>query len=200
MNRSTAKKVYGGSARERILDVATDLFYRQGYRATGINEVIDKSGVAKATFYNHFPSKDDLYEACLRGLSEKELHFVEEGIRAATEPRERFMSVLRWLKPWATETNFRGCAFLHAATEVPDPDSRLRMVGTKLYDGIRARIEQLAGELVASDPEKYGRFDAKTLANDYMVAFAGAVAQAEIYHAIWPVEQAIETIERLIGE
>jgi AcrR family transcriptional regulator len=196
---STAKKISASSARERILEVATDLFYRQGYRATGINEVIDKSGVAKATFYNHFPSKDELYEASLNILSENELRYVDEGINAATEPRERFLSVLKWLKPWATETNFRGCAFLHAATEVPNADSKIRKVGTRLYDSIRLRVERLAEDLVSCD-QAYQHLDAKKLASDYMVAFAGAVSQAEIYHAIWPIEQAIETIERLIGE
>ena len=196
---STAKKISASSARERILEVATDLFYRQGYRATGINEVIDKSGVAKATFYNHFPSKDELYEASLNILSENELRYVDDGINAATEPRERFLSVLKWLKPWATETNFRGCAFLHAATEVPNADSKIRKVGTRLYDSIRSRVERLAEELVSSD-QAYQHLDAKKLASDYMVAFAGAVSQAEIYHAVWPIEQAIETIERLIGE
>ena len=196
---STAKKISASSARERILEVATDLFYRQGYRATGINEVIDKSGVAKATFYNHFPSKDELYEASLNILSEHELRYVDDGINAATEPRERFLSVLKWLKPWATETNFRGCAFLHAATEVPNAESKIRKVGTRLYDSIRSRVERLAKELVSSD-QAYQHLDAKKLASDYMVAFAGAVSQAEIYHAVWPIEQAIETIERLIGE
>ncbi len=196
---STAKKISASSARERILEVATDLFYRQGYRATGINEVIDKSGVAKATFYNHFPSKDELYEASLNILSENELRYVDDGINAATEPRERFLSVLKWLKPWATETNFRGCAFLHAATEVPNAESKIRKVGTRLYDSIRSRVERLAKELVSSD-QAYQHLDAKKLASDYMVAFAGAVSQAEIYHAVWPIEQAIETIERLIGE
>lgn len=197
---SRAKKTTTSSVRERITEVATDLFYRQGYRATGINEVIEKSGVAKATFYNHFPSKDELYEASLNILSENELRYVDEGINAATEPRERFLSILRWLKPWATETNFRGCAFLHAATEVPDANNKLRKVGTRLYDSIRSRVEQLAEEMVSSDREAYGHLDAKKLASDYMVAFAGAVSQAEIYHAIWPIEQAIETVERLIGD
>ena len=197
---STAQKFSTSLARDRILEVATDLFYRQGYRATGINEVIDKSGVAKATFYKHFPSKDDLYEACLHILSEKELCFVDEGIQSSNDPRERLLSVLTWLETWATNTDFRGCAFLHAASEVPDPNHRLRKVGTRLYDEIRHRVEKLVEEFLASDIAKYGHLDAKTLANDYMVLFSGAVALAEIYHAIWPIEQAVETFERLIGE
>lgn len=187
-------------ARERILDVATDLFYRQGFRATGINEVIESSKVAKATFYKHFPSKDDLYEACLMVLSDNEIRFVENGIGSARSPSDRFMAVMRWLIPWAEDTEFRGCAFLHAASEIPDPSSRLRKVGTRLYDHIRHRVEGLAQELIDSDPDKYANFDAKQLAADYMTAFSGAVAMAGLYHSIWPIEQAINSMERLIGE
>ena len=198
--KTSANKLSKLSARDRILEVAMDLFYRQGYRATGINEVIDKSGVAKATFYKHFPSKDDLYEACLEELSEQELTFVDEGINQANGAQARMMSILLGLKLWAQDTEFRGCAFLHAASEIPDPSSRLRKVGTRLYDGIRERAKILAKELVASDKVKYGHLDAEKLAKDYMVAFSGAVALAELYHAIWPIEQAIESIEGLIGE
>ena len=181
------------------MSVGSDLFYRQGYRATGINEVIEKSGVAKATFYNHFPSKDELYEACLEVLSENELHFVDDGIRSSQSARDRFISVIANLKPWAIDTEFRGCAFLNAASEIPDPTSRLRKVGTRLYDEIRLRVEKLAKELIESDP-KYRHFDVAALVEDYMVAFSGAVALSQIYHSIWPIEQAIESIERLIGE
>ena len=196
---STAKKISASSARDKIVEVASDLFYRQGYRATGINEVIDKSGVAKATFYNHFPSKDELYEACLMGLSENELHFVDDGIRSAEDARGRFLSVIANLKPWAIDTDFRGCAFLNAASEIPDPSSRLRKVGTRLYDEIRGRVEQLTKELVESDA-RYSHFTVEKLVADYMVAFSGAVALAQIYHAVWPIEQAIESIECLIGD
>jgi len=70
-------KQQSGSPAERILDVASDLFYRQGYRATGINEVIKESGVAKATFYNHFPTKDDLCYAYLEGVRVREKAYVD---------------------------------------------------------------------------------------------------------------------------
>lgn len=193
------KTVQAGTAAERILGVATDLFYKQGYRATGINEVIDKSGVAKATFYKHFPSKDELYEACLLILRENELHFVDDGIHQAKDARERYMSVIVNLKPWAINTDFRGCAFLNVASEIPDSNSRLRKVGRKLYDDIRTRVEKLAKELIGAEL-RYSGYDAEKLTEHYMVVFSGAVALAQIYHAIWPIEQAIDSIERIIGE
>ncbi len=182
------------------MEVATDLFYRQGYRATGINEVIRKSGVAKATFYSHFPSKDDLGLAYLRQVMEGEIEHLDRSIQAANGPVERYYAVMRSLEPWLLDTRFRGCAFINIASETPDPKHPLRKVGREVYDIARARVEAIANELIQSDVAKYGHLDAAELTGEYMVAFTGAIALAEIYHAIWPVEDALKTVSRLIGE
>jgi AcrR family transcriptional regulator len=197
---SKETNVPAGSAVERIMSVATDLFYKQGYRATGINEVIQKSGVAKATFYSHFPSKDDLCQAYLDGVVEYELTMLDGLLISKEGELNKFLAVIEWLKPWLVGTNFRGCAFLHTVAEIPDPDSRLRKPGIELYDGVRARVETLSQELIDSNAKKYGHLDVKELSDEYMVIFAGTIALAEIYHTDWPVEHALKTLRRLIGE
>jgi AcrR family transcriptional regulator len=195
-----ANKQLKGSAYDRILDVATDLFYTQGYRATGINEIIEKSGVAKATFYNHFPSKDQLCAASLKWLMANEINYVENAIANSEGPLDRFLAAITSLKAWAISTEFRGCAFMNISAEIPEPSNPLRKIGTKLYDEIRNRVEQLANELIESNTKKYGHLDASAITKDYMIIFAGAVGLMEIYHAIWPVEHAEQTMRRLIGE
>lgn len=182
------------------MTVASDLFYNQGYRATGINEVIRKSGVAKATFYNHFPTKDDLCIAYLGEIKAGEIAFVENAIQSAKGMVNRFLAVITSLKPWLKKTNYRGCGFLNMASEIPDHKSPLRKPGIALYDQIGQRVEDLCKELIESDSKKYGHLDVKELSNDYMVAFSGAVLLAEIYHSNWPVDHALETLQRLIGE
>ena len=182
------------------MNVAADLFYKQGYRATGINEVIEKSGVAKATFYNHFPSKDDLGLAYLLQLKDTEVVYVDNAIRAAKGPVNRFLAVIRSLEPWLLETRFRGCAFINMASEIPDPRHPLRKVGREVYDHVRTQVARLAKELIASNARKYGHLDARELSSDYMVVFTGAISLAEIYHAIWPIEDAVNSVRRLIGE
>jgi AcrR family transcriptional regulator len=189
-----------GLPRERIMSVAADLFYKQGYRATGVNEVIEKSGVAKATFYNHFPSKDDLGLAYLLQLKDTEAVYVDNAIRAAKGRVNRFLAVIRSLEPWLLDTKFRGCAFINMASEIPDPKHPLRKVGREVYDHVRTQVATLAEELIASDARKYGHLDARELTSDYMVVFTGAISLAEIYHAIWPIEDALNTVQRLIGE
>jgi len=182
------------------MSVVADLFYRQGYRATGINEVIEKSGVAKATFYSHFPSKDDLALAYLQQLKDTEIAHVDNAIKAAKGRVNRFLAVIRSLEPWLLDTEFRGCAFINMASEIPDPKHPLRKVGREVYDHVRTRVATLAEELIASNASKYGHLDARELTSDYMVVFTGAISLAEIYHAIWPIEDALNTARRLIGE
>ena len=189
-----------GSPRERIISVAMDLFYRQGYRATGINEVIERSGVAKATFYSHFPSKDDLGLAYLEQGKEGWIAYIDSSIEVARTPRDRFLAVLRSVEPWLLDTQYRGCGFINMAAEVPDSKHPLRKVGREVYDVMRSRVEVLSEELIASDFKRYGRFDATTLSREYMIAITGAIALAELYHAIWPVKDAMDSMRRLIGE
>lgn len=182
------------------MSVASELFYKQGYRATGINEVIKKSGVAKATFYNHFPTKDDLCKVYLEGVVAKELSMLDGLLATLKKPEARFVAAIEWLKPWLIGTEFRGCAFLHTVAEVPDANSPLRMEGKKLYSGVRERVEVLCQELVASDKKQYGHLDVTRLADAYMVVFGGTIALAEIYHADWPVDHGVKTLMALIGK
>lgn len=188
-----------GSPRERIVEVALDLFYQQGYRATGVNEVIEKSGVAKATFYKHFPSKEALGIEYLKLALEQEVHDLNTSLEKISEPEERLLQVILWLKKWAKETNLRGCAFLHMVAEEPNWKSGLRKPGIDLYEGTRQRIKELALELIASDTEKYRHLDAEVLANDMVLLFAGSIALSEIYHDDWPIDRAEEAARRMIS-
>jgi len=184
--------------RERILDTAADLFFRQGFRATGINEVIARSGVAKATFYNHFPTKDDLCLAYLRDRNTDEYEAISAFVRDHDTPRERFLAVMASMQPWLEANELRGCAFLNMVAEVPDPRHRLRKEGLQHYESLRRLLRDLAGDLIQSGPQRYGRLDARELADDYLVILGGAIAMTEIYHEIWPARQGVELIKRLI--
>jgi len=89
-------------ARERILATARDLFYRNGYRATGINEIIRKSGVAKATFYAHFPSKESLAYAYVESMNLEENRALEESLERYPGPYEKLIGLVEFLIPWSS--------------------------------------------------------------------------------------------------
>src|SRR4051812_2226199 len=98
----------GREAYQRILETACDLFYRNGYRATGINEIIDKSGVAKATFYANFPSKEDLALAYMKTMNEKEARELTLGLEKYSGPYEKLLGLLEWSIEWSKERDYRG--------------------------------------------------------------------------------------------
>lgn len=185
-------------ARERILETASDLFSSQGYRATGVNEVIDRSGVAKATFYHHFPTKADLCLAYLKTRSTTELNSIRDFIARKRTPWSRFLGVIESLEPWLKANQMRGCSFLNMVAEEPDPKSPLRKEGRKHYEGMRNLIRELALELVKSDPQHYGELDADAITDEYMVIIGGSIALAEIYHDAWPLRQGIDMVARLV--
>jgi len=196
---STTTQKPAGSPVERIMAVAADLFYKQGYRATGVNEVIDKSGVAKATFYSHFPAKDDLAVAYLEQAREGELAYLDQCEAAETEPLGRFLSVVKSVGPWLIGHDFGGCPFINITAETHDGDDRLRQVGVMLYSEVEERVKTLTGKLIASDPERYGHLDAGDVSREYMVIVAGALALAGLHRELWPAEHALTAVRRLVG-
>lgn len=184
--------------RERILAVAEDLFYREGYRATGIDKIILESAVAKATFYAHFPSKDALCLAYLRRMGERELGVFEQQLAALKDPKEKFMLLMRHLDPWLAETHFRGCAFLNMVSEAPDPTSPLREEGRRIYRRYEQIQRDLARQIIAAEPQKYAGTNAAQMAKRYITIMAGAIALAEIHHDLQPIRDAVRMAEELL--
>lgn len=109
------------SARERILLTAHDLFYREGIRATGIDRVIEVSQVAKATFYRHYPSKSDLITAYLNFRHDNWMRWLratlERHLGSGSSPLD---ALLATFNEWWRHPDFRGCAFINAAVELPE--------------------------------------------------------------------------------
>lgn len=182
------------------MKTASDLFYRQGYHQTGINEIIDKSGVAKATFYAHFPSKEDLCLAYMHRMNRQDIESLKLELARKKSPYTRFMAVLEVLKPLMKETDFKGCRFLNMASEVLDPKSGIRKEGVQHFELLRPILRELAQDLIASDSVKYGHLNADKLCDDYLTIQMGAIALCEIYHDTWPLDHAVGFVKRLLAK
>jgi AcrR family transcriptional regulator len=186
------------SARDRILRTAADLFYRNGYRATGINEVIEKAEVAKATFYAHFPTKDDLCLAYLQERNSDEAKEILDFVATRKTPLSRFYGVMDSIEPWAERTEYRGCQFINMVPEIPDRNSSLREQGHLHYDWARDLVHKLTRELIASNKKKYGKLNADEITEAYMTHLAGAIALAGVYNESWPIQSGIKAVRRLV--
>jgi AcrR family transcriptional regulator len=144
-------------ARERVLDAAFALFYARGIRAVGVDLIIAESGVAKATFYKHFPAKDDLVVAYLDkvdGIWTGQLH--EAAAAAGPGPAEQLVGMFDALRSSCRREGYRGCAFINAAAESqPGTPVHDRTVAHKT--AVLSWVRGLAGQAGARDPEALAR-------------------------------------------
>ena len=107
-------------ARERLLSTASGLFYTKGVHAVGVDEIISRAQITRATFYRHFPSKDDLIVAYIRSADQHIRDAVAAALENPTSPDSGVRAIADYVASQITTPGFRGCAFLNAAAEYPD--------------------------------------------------------------------------------
>lgn len=144
-------------ARRRLLDTATGLFYAGGIHAVGIDRIIAEAGVAKATFYNHFPSKDDLVVAYI----EEQDRLGRAAVAALPKqpPREMIAAIMGRISEAVVAGGWRGCPFLNAAAEYPDPTSPVRQA----IDARRSWYHKSLQDLLAADGDPHPSVTASLL-------------------------------------
>ena len=186
-------------ARQKIISTALDLFYRQGYLATGINQVIAEAGVSKNTFYYYFPSKEDLCVAYLQERHKIWMSWLQEKLALYTSPYERLLSVFEFLETWLAGCNFRGCAFLNIASEVPDINHRLRKEVTTHKDELRRVLRSLIVDLKGSS-KKYSGLDVPFLSDALYLVFEGVISACQNYGDAKIIEHAREYFVTLLNK
>jgi AcrR family transcriptional regulator len=143
------------TARERLLAAANELFYHEGVHTVGIDRVIEQAGVAKASLYNTFGSKDGLVGAYLEGRHASTSARIMRALEKYRTPREKLLGVFEAQGELFTEPGFRGCAFVSASSESPSE------VVSQAADSYRAWVRDLltglAREVGVPDPEALGR-------------------------------------------
>lgn len=152
-SKTSRKSVY-----DRILNTASDLFYREGIRNVGIDRIIAESGVAKMSLYNHFKSKDALIEAWLRQQDEQWCKWLKTTIEQRTShPSEQLLAIFDALREWFEGPDFRGCAFINASVELANPDHPGHRVALEHQQSIYRYIKSLAQAAEISSPEQLAR-------------------------------------------
>lgn len=163
----------GAAPRERILSTASDLFYREGIHRVGVDRIIGEAGVAKATFYRHFPSKDDLVVAWLQGPEARWLEWVRPEVeRRAARPEERLLAVFDVLGEWFADAHFRGCAFVNSGAETPDPSHPVRLEVRNFEQTVLAYLVEAARAAGFTEAERLGAQIFLLLAGAFVMAVA----------------------------
>ena len=159
-------------ARTRILRTAYVLFTRHGVAAIGIDRIVDDAGVAKATLYRHFRSKDELVLAVLDLREELWTHaWLESEItRRGSTPQERLLAVFDAFDDWFRDSSYEGCLFTSGLLESNGVSDVVESACIAKRAGIRDLLERLAAEAGLSDPEGFAR--------QWQILMTGAIVAA----------------------
>lgn len=179
------------SPRERILAAASDLFYRHGIRAVGVETIAEAAKTNKMTLYRHFPSKDELVAEYLRRLADKAKSNWDR--READHPGDPLGQVRAWLHDMASRVagdDQRGCALANAAVELPEKDHPARRVIEGFKTAQRERLIQLCAAAAMEEPE--------LLADELFLMLEGARVTAQIMGTKGLDERLIRMGERMI--
>ena len=180
-------------ARERLLAAADELFYEEGFNLVGIDRVIERAGVAKASLYDCFGSKEELIRAYLQERHEARQLRIRERLARYVTPKEKILAVFDSMAEAAAKPDFRGCAFARASAEAR-PGSSVKAVCDESRAWNLALFADLAQQAGAADPDRVAQqlrvlYDGAMLSahvdrNSTAVAAARAMAEVVLDQAI----------------
>ena len=158
-------------ARNRLLDTAYELFSTRGVRGVGIDEVVAKADVAKATLYRHFRSKDELVVAFLQ---EREHRWTFDWVAAQARqrgdtPEEHLLGIFDLFDEWFRREDFEGCSFINVLLEM-SADHPAGRACVRHLENIRGVVSELAQEAGLRDPEEFAR--------SWHILMKGSIVQA----------------------
>jgi AcrR family transcriptional regulator len=178
------------SARERLLAAANELFYAEGVHTVGIDRVIERAGVAKASLYSTFGSKEELVRAYLKGRAEARRTRITDRIALHSSAREKITAIFDLLGEIASEPAFRGCAFVNATAEGPRDENRLMQVCSDSRAWMRNLFTDLARECGAKDAARLGR--------QLALVYDGAITASSMERGPEPAREARSMAEMLL--
>jgi len=162
----------GGRAGDRVLEVASELFRRDGIRAVGVETIVKAAGVAKISLYRSFESKDDLIAAYLRQMNDKYWANVDQYLaKHGRRPRSQLCAYMAYIAESATTPGYRGCPFINYVAEFPDPAHPGHRIAAANRVEMRRRLLEWAKGLKSAHPAK--------LADSLLLLIDGAYASSQ---------------------
>jgi AcrR family transcriptional regulator len=182
--------------RERVLEVAHNLFYWQGIRATGIDRVAAEARVAPTTLYRLFSSKDELVAAYVERADQASREWFTAAVEAAgPDPYQQILAVFDEILVQIQPNQCRGCAFLMTLAEFPDPQLPAHQLAVAAKTWVRERLGELTDRLARTTPVD----DPAVLADRLALVFDGVNASAQSLGADGPARQARGLVEAILA-
>lgn len=142
------------AAKQKILQTALRLFYSNGIRATGVDTIIAESDVAKATFYKHFPSKQDLILEVLKVGGEIWMKDLRKFIDKKRDPRDKLLGVFDFLEHWFKSPHFRGCAFINTTSESANRRLKECLFSARFKHELAVYLAGIASQAKVKHPQR----------------------------------------------
>jgi AcrR family transcriptional regulator len=178
-------------AADRILSTAGELFYREGTRAVGVDEIVSRAGATKPTLYRAFPSKDHLIAAYLEAQGDGFWAYFEAAVQAhPDDPKAQILAFFDALGERALRPGYRGCALTNAAVEYPSADHPGRRVSVEHKQGLRERLRQMTRAMDARKPKK--------LADSLLLLIEGVYVTSQLFGSDGPAVAAKGAAHALI--
>ena len=178
--------------RDRLIATASRLFYEQGYNATGINQILKESGVAKASMYDHFRSKEEICIAYLQQMDEQFVHNISTFIAQRPQGAGRVMAIFDFLEEFYNAENFRGCWCLNTIAEIPQDDERIKGEIRNQKETLRQMIHEVVGENLENDHNT-------NLGDQLYLIYEGALVESYLHASQWPVDLVKQMAAKLIS-
>lgn len=182
------------SKRDEILQVASRLFYEQGYHQTGVQQIIKEADTAKGTFYSHFESKEELGLAWLQARHLTWNGWLEDAIKTLPSAGEKLLGIFDFLGQWMADCDYRGCAFLNTLCEIPEGDTAIRDEIRDHKKELHELFQSLAAEHLPDQPKSETDHIGSTL----FLLFEGTLIEMQNFREQWPIEAARKQVESLL--
>ena len=177
--------------RSHLVNTAHDLFEQNGFHVTGIDRILEESGVAKMTLYNHFKSKDELILATLRLHDEQFRNWFMRSVeKKEKSPNKRLVAIFDVLHEWFSDKAYRGCMFLNATAEFSEIGSPIRALCAESNKLLLDYIRSIAKAAAADDPDG--------LAEALMLLMEGAICIAHLTGNNSSAKQAKKAAQTLV--
>jgi len=178
-------------AAERILTTASELFYREGARAVGVDEIVARAGATKPSLYRAYESKDQLIAAYLQGQAEGFWAYFDAAVEAhPDDPKAQVLGFFQALADRAEKPGYRGCGLTNAAVEYPDRKHPGRKVAVGHKAELRERLRGMTKAMGAKKPKK--------LADSLLLLIEGVYVTSQLFGEDGPAAAAKGAAEALI--
>lgn len=182
--------------KQHIVATASKLFYVNGYNATGINEIIAKSEIAKATLYHHFKSKEDI---CIAYLESRHLQFLDslkDFVGQQNKGRQQLVSIFDFLRNMYREGDFHGCWAIKILGELPPQNQKILPVIQRQ----KKELLLFLGEIVGDNIANISIAETEKISGGIYLLYESAITESHLHKNDWPIHLAKSIAPSLFAE